>query len=332
MSLPDGILVPGFVDAHVHGGGGSDYGSGDPEAAAVAAGTHLTHGTTTTMASLVTASLDDLERAIRSLADLVDDGLLAGIHLEGPWLSPLHAGAHDRARLRSPEPADVERLLAAGRGTVRMVTVAPELDGGIEAVRRAVGHGAVAAVGHTDATYDITRSALSAGASAGTHLFNAMRGMHHREPGPTLALLDNPSAWVELIADGVHLHPALLRDVAAVAGPGRWLLVTDAMAAAGADDGDYRLGGLKVRVRGGEARLPSGALAGSTLTLDAALRYAVHVADVPLVEAVRAATSAPAAMLGLLDRGSLAVGTRADLVALDHRLDVSAVMTAGRWL
>ncbi len=332
LHFPDAVLVPGYIDAHAHGGGGASYTDATAEAAARAAVTHLQHGTTTTMASLVTASLPELERAVKALAELVDDGLLAGIHLEGPWLSRLHCGAHDPALLRAPDRDGVDRLLNAGRETVRMVTLAPELDGGIDAVRRVVGHGAVAAVGHTDAGYDVTRAALAAGARCGTHLFNAMRPLHHREPGPVLALLDDERAFLELIADGDHLHPAVLRDAARVAGAGRFLLVTDAMAAAGAPDGDYCLGALAVLVREGRARLSSsGAIAGSTLTLSAAVRYAVHVAGLPLVDTIRAATTTPAALLGLQKTGALEPGYRADLLVLDSRLDVVKVMRAGRW-
>ena len=190
LALPLGTLVPGYVDAHTHGGGGFSYTDGNPEAAAAAARAHLQHGTTSTVASLVTASLRDLEGAVRAFADLVDDGILAGLHLEGPWLSPRYPGAHEPSLLRRPSSDDIDRLLTAARNTVRMVTIAPELDGGIDAVRQLVGHGAVAAVGHTDASYDITRAALKAGAGAGTHVLNAMRPLHHREPGPGLALLE----------------------------------------------------------------------------------------------------------------------------------------------
>ncbi len=203
-------LVPGFIDAHAHGGGGHAYTDHDVDAAAAAAALHLVHGTTTTLASLVTASTEDLVLSVRLLSPLVDDGILVGLHLEGPWLSPHHAGAHDPAQLRTPRPTEVQHLLDTAGGRVRMVTLAPELDGGLDAVRRVVGYGAVAAIGHTDATYATTRAALAAGATAGTHLFNAMRPIHHREPGPIPALLHDDRAYLELIADGVHLHPAIL--------------------------------------------------------------------------------------------------------------------------
>ncbi len=204
----------------------------------------------------------------------------------------------------------------------------PELPGALAAVESLVAAGVVVAVGHTDATYDETRAALAAGATAGTHLFNAMPPLHHRDPGPVGALLES-SAYVELVADGVHVHPSVIslawRD-------GRTALVTDAMAAAGAGDGAYRLGALSVEVRGGEARLPSGAIAGSTATLDAALRMAVSAAGVPLPEALAAVTSTPAAMLGLRDVGALVPGAWADLVVLSDGLEVERVMRRGAWI
>jgi len=330
VDLGDAILAPGFVDAHVHGGGGASFDTGTADAAAAVARAHLAHGTTSMLASLVTGAHATLVRSVRELGDLVGDGLLAGIHLEGPWLSPNRAGAHEPGLLATPLPATVEDLVLAADGALRMVTLAPELPGGPAAVRQLVDAGVAVAIGHTDATYDEASAALDDGARVGTHLFNAMRGVHHREPGPITALLES-DAHVELIADGVHLHPAVLR-MAAVAKPGRWVLVTDAMAAAAAADGDYRLGRMAVQVRDGVARLAdSGAIAGSTLTMDAAVRYAVRRAGLPLADAVHAASTAPAAMLGLTDVGALEPGRRADLVVLDADLKVQRVMQAGRW-
>jgi N-acetylglucosamine-6-phosphate deacetylase len=333
VDLRERVVVPGFVDLHVHGGGGASFTTGDEHEAARVVGFHRRHGTTTTMASLVTAELTELQRVVAALADLVADGLLAGVHLEGPWLSPRQRGAHDPGLLRDPEGSEVERLLRLGRGAVRMVTLAPELDGGLAAVGRIVQAGAVAALGHTDATYAVTREALDAGATVGTHLFNAMRPVHHREPGPVVALLDDPRATVEVIADGVHVHPAMLRRAVTTKGAGRVALVTDAMAAAGMADGDYQLGGLHVEVLDGVARLAEGgALAGSTLTMDAAFRGAVHDSGLPLEVAAQLASTTPAGVLGLDAVGAIEVGRRADLVVLDQDLRVTAVMAAGDWV
>jgi len=331
VDLPAGVLAPGYVDAHNHGGGGVSF--NDPDTAAVAvriAQTHRDHGTTTMMASLVTAPIEEMERLVRALAELVRDGLLAGIHLEGPWLSPAHRGAHAEHLLRLPDRADVDRLMGAGAGAVRMVTIAPELQGGPAAVERIVEYGAVAAIGHTDADYDLTLAAIAAGATAGTHLFNAMRPLHHREPGAALALLEDPTVFAELVADGVHLHPAVVRLI--TGSPSRPVFVTDAMAAAGAEEGDYKLGALDVRVLDGEARLVDGTIAGSVLTLSHAVRYAVLTAGVPLALAIRAATQNPADMLSLTDCGRILPGRRADLVLLDADLHVHATLHAGAWV
>lgn len=333
LDLGDVTLAPGFVDLHVHGGGGASFDSGTADVAEVVADTHLAHGTTSMAASLVTDTPERMADAVRELALLVQDGRLAGVHLEGPWLSPRRSGAHQPGSLTAPDPASVEALLDAGDGAVRMVTLAPELAGGLDAVRLLADRGVVAAIGHTDATYDEACAAIDAGSRLGTHLFNAMRPLHHRDPGPVGALLDSP-VDVELIADGVHLHPAVLRTVFA-AKPGRCILVTDAMAAAGAPDGDYRLGPMAIEVREGVARLAdgsgTGAIAGSTLTMAAAVRFAAGAAGLPLLDVVHAAATAPARAWGLTDVGALEAGRRADLVVLDEHLEVTRVMRAGAW-
>lgn len=324
--LGDVLLAPGFVDLHQHGGGGAAYTDG-ADAARTAIAAHRAHGTTSMLASLVTDTVDRLDEQIRALAPLVGTGELLGVHLEGPWLSPVHRGAHDAALLAAPRLEDVRRLLAipAGpttdrEGAVRMVTVAPELPGGLDAVRTIAAAGVLAAVGHTDATYQQGHAAIDAGARVGTHLFNGERGLHHREPGVILALLNRPEAVVELIADGVHVHPAMLAHAAASAAGG-FALVTDAMAAAGGPDGIYRLGPLEVEVTDRVARVAgTDTIAGSTLTLDRAVAFAVREAGIDLLSAVRAATTTPADLLGRTDLGRLVPGARADLVVLDAGL------------
>jgi len=323
-------VLPGFVDMHVHGGGGAAYTTGDPDEARTAAAFHRSHGTTTTLASLVSARVDELERVIRALQPLVEQRAIAGIHLEGPWLSPEHRGAHDPALLQAPDAQALDRLLKAR--SVKMVTVAPELPNGLELVRRTVAAGALAAVGHTDATYEQARAAFDAGALVATHLHNAMRALHHREPGPVAAALEDDRVTIELINDGVHLHDAVARLSFGVAGPARTAFITDAMAAAGMPDGDYALGTLAVRVEDGVARLADGdSIAGSTLTLDVALRRAVQVLGIPIADAARAAATTPARVLGLAT-GALEPGLDADLVVLDGDLAVTAVMVRGEWL
>ncbi|MBP2368368.1 N-acetylglucosamine-6-phosphate deacetylase [Pseudonocardia parietis] len=323
------VVVPGFVDVHCHGGGGASFGA-DADSSARAAAFHAAHGTTTVLASLVTLSPPDLLEAVRGLAPLVDDGVLAGVHLEGPWLAASRCGAHDPALLRDPDPGELGPLLDTG--TVAMVTLAPELAGGLDAIARVAAAGAVAAVGHTAAGYDLTRRALDAGARAGTHLFNAMGSLHHRDPGPVAALLGDPRAVVELITDGVHVHPALWEIVGRTA-PGRVAAVTDAMAAAGMPDGDFRLGDLAVRVTGGVARLDGGTIAGSTATADALFRNLVAADPGPREEALARAvawtSTTPAGLLGLDDVGHLRPGARADVVLLDDALRIETVLRAG---
>lgn len=328
----DGLLAPGFVDIHVHGGGGASYTAGDAAEARAAAAFHLRHGTTTTLASLVTAPPAELLATVPVLAALVDEGVLAGVHLEGPFLASARCGAHNPALLLEPSAELLDELLHAGRGTIRMVTLAPELPGGLELVKRLVDAGVVAAVGHSDAGFDAARQAFAAGATVATHLYNGMPPMHHREPGVVGAALATDGVVVELINDGVHLHPGVVAGTFAQVGSGRVALVTDAMAAAGMGDGEYELGGQQVRVSGGVARVVStSSIAGSTLTMDAAVRAAV-AAGVSTVDALRAATDTPARALGLSDVGVLAPGRQADLVLLDDDLSVRRVMRRGRWV
>ncbi len=326
--LPDCTVVPGFIDMHVHGGGGASY--TDPQGIARAADFHLGHGTTTTLASLVTASPAELIAGVRTLAAATREGTVAGIHLEGPWLSRAHCGAHDPAQVRPPNPAEIDTLLDAGDGAVRMVTLAPELPGADAAIRHFLDAGVVVAVGHTDATYDQTRRAIAAGATVGTHLFNAMPPLHHREPGPVLALLRDPRVTCELIADGVHVHPAVTAAVIDAAGPERVSLITDAVAAAGCDDGPFRLGAVPIDVVCGVARVRgTSTIAGSTATMGQVFRNVSALAG--LAAAVQMSAATPARALGLERVGHLRVGYDANLLVLESDLHIAAVMVGGDW-
>jgi N-acetylglucosamine-6-phosphate deacetylase len=322
-------IVPGFVDVHVHGGGGHSFTTGEAGAAREAAAFHGRHGTTTMLASLVTAPYELMHAATVAFADLIADGTLAGVHYEGPYLSATRCGAQNPAYLRDPDLDELATLLDLGG--VRVVTIAPELPNALAAIELLVSRDVIAAIGHTDATYDQTRAGLAAGARLGTHVCNGMRPVHHREPGPILALLDDTAAVCEQIVDGVHLHPGMLRHVVRTAGVDRVVLVTDAMAAAGMPDGDYELGGQQVWVRGGVARLTrDDSIAGSTLTMDAALRNAVH-SGISAVDAVAMASTIPANVLGLAQQvGRVAPGLRADLVLLDEEFQVMSVVRAGQ--
>ncbi|MEU3751786.1 N-acetylglucosamine-6-phosphate deacetylase [Streptomyces olivoreticuli] len=337
LDLTGHWIVPGFVDIHVHGGGGASFSSGDAEEALTAIRTHRAHGTTTTVASTVTGDLDDLARQAAVLAELTEQGDLAGIHFEGPFISPHRCGAHQPELLRDPDPADVRKLIDAARGAARMMTLAPELPGGLDSVRLLADAGVIAAVGHTDSTYEATMEAVEAGATVATHLYNAMPALLHRAPGPIAALLEDERVTVELINDGTHLHPAALELAFRSAGADRVAFITDAMGAAGMNDGMYPLGPMRVEVKDGVARIAdgptAGSIAGSTLTLDTAFKRAVTVDKLPVEDVVRALSANPARLLGVEDRvGSLDAGKDADLVVLDASYDLVGVMRKGEWV
>ncbi|QKW21063.1 N-acetylglucosamine-6-phosphate deacetylase [Kitasatospora sp. NA04385] len=335
LDLTGYTVVPGFVDLHVHGGGGASYASGIAEEALTAARTHLEHGTTTTMASTVTGEIDEVCRQAAVLSELVEDGVLAGIHFEGPFISHNRCGAHRPDLLRDPDPALVRKLADAGRGHTKMFTLAPELPGGLESVRMLSDLGIIAAVGHTDSDYEVTLKAIDAGATVATHLFNAMPGIQHRAPGPIVALLEDERVTVELVNDGIHLHPSVVELAYGTAGAERVALITDAMGAAGMGDGLYPLGPLQVRVEDGVARLvEGGSIAGSTLTLDVAFRRAVTVLGLSLNQAVTSLSTVPARLMGLGDTiGTLEAGKNADLVVLDSDShELVAVMRRGEWI
>ena len=329
-------VLPGFVDMHVHGGGGTSFTEGTAGDARAAAEFHRRHGSTTIVASLVTAPLASLEARTAMLAGLAGEDVIAGLHLEGPFLSAARCGAQDPRHMIVPDVAAFERLRAAAAGQLRVITVAPELPGAAALIKAAARAGVVVAVGHTDATADVTAAAVDAGARHATHLFNGMRPLHHREPGPVGALLDRDEVSCEVIADGVHLHDTAIRLVARAAGPGRLVLITDAMAAAGMPDGRYRLGSMRVDVDGGVARLAAdpgpGAIAGSTATMAGVVQHAI-AAGLPVTAAAAAASTTPARVLGLGDQtGALRPGLDADLVVCDEEFELRAVMRHGEWL
>jgi N-acetylglucosamine-6-phosphate deacetylase len=329
-----GTMSAAYVDLHCHGGGGTAFTDLDAEAAEAAARHHHARGSTSLLSSLVTMSPANLLRGVEILADLADDGLVDGIHLEGPWLAEARCGAHDPALLRDPDLHEVDRLLTAGGGHIRQVTLAPELDHGLDLVRHLRASGVHAAVGHTAATFAQVRAAVAAGADLATHLFNGMDPWHHREPGAVAALLRAAATdglTVELIADGVHLSDDTVRTVVDLIGSSRVAFVSDAMAAAGVGDGPYVVGRLSVVVADGTARTPTGSIAGGTSHLGDIVARQVG-AGMPLPRAAESASSAPARLLGLADRGALRVGARADLVILDEAARVTRVMRAGRWL
>jgi N-acetylglucosamine-6-phosphate deacetylase len=322
-------VVPGFIDLHCHGGGGHRFEDGLVSLEA-ALEVHRRHGTTRSLVSLASSDLDSLERSLADVAELVSrDPRVLGSHLEGPYLSPQRRGAHDPAALREPRLDEIRVLTEAADGTLRQVTIAPELPRAIEAIDVLTAQGVVVAVGHTEADYAQTRAAFDAGATLLTHAYNAMPGIGHRAPGPVVAAIDDQRVCLEIINDGWHVDPRVVA-LTFTSAHRRVALVTDAMAAAGAGDGVYRLGNRDVVVSQGVARLPdSTTLAGSTITLDQALRGAV-AAGIAEVEAIGAVTSVPAAVHGLADHlGRLDVGYAADIVILDADWRVVQVFAEG---
>ncbi|MCU1536896.1 MAG: N-acetylglucosamine-6-phosphate deacetylase [Humibacillus sp.] len=336
-----GTMTAAYVDLHCHGGGGSAFTDLRQDAAVKAAEHHHRHGSTSLVASLVTMSPRDLARGVAMLAELADDGIVDGIHLEGPWLAEARCGAHDPTLLRDPSLVEVERLIELGRGHLRQVTLAPERAHGLDLVRWLTSAGVHAAIGHTTASFAQVEAAVTAGADLGTHLFNGMDPWHHRTPGAVAALLRSAArgrVTVELIGDGVHLSDDSVATVLDLVGVDHVAFVSDAMAAAGVGDGSYVLGGLPVVVTGGVARLTRdpdgtapGAIAGGTSHVADIVARAV-AAGTPLAYAVRPGSRTPARVLGLADRGALAPGSRADLVVLGADARPTRVMRRGRWL
>jgi N-acetylglucosamine-6-phosphate deacetylase len=335
-------LVPGFVDLHIHGAAGHDVMENTPEAFEAICANVARHGTTSLLATTVTATESATLDSVAGIAQFILNAGLAssrevtaeilGIHFEGPFISPARRGVHPKQWIAAPSPAFFSEMLKKARGTAQILTIAPELPGALELIAMARQAGLVVSVGHTDATYQQTRAAIEAGARHAAHVFNAMRPFSHRETGVLGAVLTAPEVSAELIADGVHVDAAAMNILATLKGPDRVILVSDAISATGMPDGQYKLGTFEVSVSGGVARNSQGALAGSTLTLDRALRNVVAL-GIPLQSAVRMLTINPARQIGLeRKKGRLGPGADADFLLLDERLEISAVVTRGAGL
>lgn len=322
----DGVLIPGFVDIHCHGGGGFYFSDSDPRHVEWARDIHGLHGTTTLVASLVTEKVEILKIQIRRLVEFAESGKISGIHLEGPYLAKTRCGAHDPALLREPAVSEFMELLEAGEGYIKMATVAPELNGALESIKYLVSQGVKVALGHSAADYEETLRAVEAGATVITHFPNAVSKLD--DEGHTLAdlAMQDRRLFLEMILDGHHVSEEVARRIYERSSD-RLALITDAMCAAGSSDGHFLIGQLPVTVRDSVARLDSnGALAGSTLTMDKAFFNMQATLGVSLVEAVLATSKRPAQALGLHDRGEIAVGLRADLLEVDvKRKQVSVV-------
>ncbi|WP_238652225.1 N-acetylglucosamine-6-phosphate deacetylase [Paenibacillus piscarius] len=338
---PEALFIPGFVDVHVHGGAGHDFMYSDTDALDTITRFHASHGTTSMLATTMTASKADIDQVLaevntyRNREDGMPYARLEGVHLEGPFISQRWPGAQNPEHIVPANIAWLEEWEARYPGMIRQVTLAPEREGALEAVRWLRGRGITAALGHTDAKFEEVIAAADAGLNQAVHQFNAMTPLHHRKPGAAGAVMYEPRIRAEIIADGIHVHPAAISIVARLKNAQNLLLITDAMSATGLSDGEYAIGDLPVIVKDGIATLKEHpeALAGSTLTMISGFRYLVRTVGLSLLEASQAASLTPAASLGM-ERfiGSLEAGKRGDILQLDNDLNLHAVWIGGRKL
>jgi N-acetylglucosamine-6-phosphate deacetylase len=346
MTLPAGALeiraadktaVPGFIDIHIHGAGGHDVMEGTADALRAVTRKVSEHGTTSLVATTVTASTDQTLRAVEGIAAYIahqretDEprAEVLGIHLEGPFISKARRGVHPSEWIQLPSAETLGRFLKAAAGNARILTIAPEVLGAAPCIDAARQAGLVVSMGHTDATYEQARAAMACGVRSATHVYNAMRPFSHRDPGVIGAVLTTPEVNAELIADGVHVEEAAMKLLLLAKGAAHVTLVSDGLSATGMPDGKYMLGGLEVTVSGGVCRNADGVLAGSTLTLDRALRNIVAL-GISLPDAVRMLTLNPATLLGIeFKKGSLRVGADADILLLDAGLHVTSAWARG---
>jgi N-acetylglucosamine-6-phosphate deacetylase len=328
------LIVPGFIDVHTHGGGGFNLHTTDPEEIHAYARWAPSTGVTSFLIGVVgtpgALPQPQLEAAVMGIQHWQDGAEPLGIHLEGPYINERRRGAHLPSWLRTPDADETARVLALTDGYLRIVTLAPELPGASQMIRQLVDAGVRVSLGHTDATYEQAVEAIQIGAAHMTHCCNAMRPLHQRDPGPLSAVAQAPQVYGELIADGVHVHPAMMYVVVKLLGPERTIVITDALAAAGLDDASFEFAGQPARVISGVARLADGTITGSVLTMDRALRNILRMTPVTLSEAVGMLTHNPAHAANALERkGGLSRGCDADLVLLDQSLELQATLCRG---
>lgn len=334
IDLSGRFVLPGFIDLHLHGAGGRDVMDGTCEAIDVISRIHARYGTTGFLATTLTAPVEKITDALLAVKEVIARGTwgarVLGVHLEGPFINPAWKGAQDAKWILKPNIEILESFLHKAGNIIKIITLAPEIPGALELADYARKRGIILSIGHSDASYEQARAAFMTGFTHATHLFNAMKGLHHREPGIAGSILLEKGVTAELIADGVHIHPAVLKLVVKVKGLDKIVLVTDSMRATGMPDGNYSLGGLEVKVSGNEARFADGTLAGSNLTMNRAVDYMVNNIGLTLPEAAKLASTNPAKILGLDGRkGTIQVGKDADLVALNPDLSVYFTMIGG---
>jgi N-acetylglucosamine-6-phosphate deacetylase len=339
VNFGDGVLAPGFVDIHIHGGAGQDVMAADASGLSAVERLLSHHGVTSYFPTTVTVPLDQICSALERLADAIESASLdngsrrglaqpLGIHLEGPFLSHVRRGAHPPDDLLPPTLETFNRLWQAARGHIRIMTIAPELDGALEVISEAARRGVCVSIGHSDADLKSAISGVTAGARHATHTFNAMRPLDHREPGIVGEVLTDPRLSADIIVDGIHLDPAIVRLFFQSKGPDQAVLITDAISATGMPDGRYRLGTFEVELKNGRC-LVDGKLAGSVLTMDRAVRNVMEFAHWDLQQTLRLATLNPARVAGLTNRGKLAAGAEADFVVLSPRGEVRNTIIRG---
>ncbi|MEK4475586.1 N-acetylglucosamine-6-phosphate deacetylase [Paenibacillus sp. FSL R7-0048] len=344
ISIPEGeyeridggghLLVPGMIDVHIHGANGFDMMDGTEESIQEVSKACAASGCTSFLATSVSSTMEDLLEMIRSVKRVIGyevGAKIAGIHLEGPYLNPKRKGMQNEKYLRHPNLEEMKLIFQEAGSLIKMVTIAPELPGGMELLSFLKEQGVVIAIAHSDATYEEAKQAFAAGASHVTHCFNGMRPIHHRDPGIVVAAFEEKHVSLQAIVDNVHLHPAIIRLMHTMKGPEGMVLITDALQAMGLGDGNYIFGGHQVKVSGGIARLEDGTLASSTVTMNEALRYTVET-GISLTDAVQMASTTPANILELQQKGTITSGLDADLVLLDNEFKVLWTMVGGQIL